>query len=43
MMRVLGFRKGTIGGDPHPFYCNRHFVYALRRRLMYDWEAIEGR
>ncbi len=32
VMRVLGFRKGdgTIGGDPHLFYYNRHFVYALR-------------
>jgi glyoxylase I family protein len=31
-MGVLGFRKGdgTIGGDPHRFYYNRHFVYALR-------------
>ncbi|HJQ28794.1 MAG TPA: VOC family protein [Rubrobacter sp.] len=32
MMGVLGFRKGTgtIGGDPHLFYYNRHFVYSLR-------------
>ena len=32
VMRVLGFRKGdgTIGGDPHLFYYNRHFVYSLR-------------
>jgi glyoxylase I family protein len=32
VMGVLGFRKGegTIGGDPHRFYFNRHFVYALR-------------
>lgn len=32
VMWVLGFRKGdgTIGGDPHLFYYNRHFVYVLR-------------
>lgn len=32
VMGVLGFRKGTgtIGGDPHLFYYNRHFVYSLR-------------
>lgn len=32
VMGVLGFRKGegTIGGDTHTFYHNRHFVYALR-------------
>lgn len=32
VMKILGFRKGdgTIGGDPHLFYYNRHFVYSLR-------------
>ena len=32
VMPVLGFRKGegAIGGDPHLFYYNRQFVYALR-------------
>jgi len=31
-MGVLGFRKrrGTIGGDPHVHYYNRHYGYSLR-------------
>jgi glyoxylase I family protein len=37
VMGVLGFRKGngTISGEPHLFYYNRQFVYALR-------PAVEG-
>ncbi len=32
VMGVLGFRKrrGTIGGDPHVHYYNRHYGYSLR-------------
>jgi glyoxylase I family protein len=31
-MGVLGFRKrkGSIGGDPHVHYYNRHFGYSIR-------------
>lgn len=31
-MTVLGFRKrkGSIGGDPHLHYYNRHFSYSIR-------------
>ena len=31
-MTVLGFRKrkGSIGGDPHIHYYNRHFGYSIR-------------